>query len=282
MRSGLYVVPGQTRVNCQGCHDPRYTAPAVGSSEPTAFRRTPSTITADSAPGSRPLSFPRLIQPILDSKCISCHSGSQVPDLRKGTIDAGTVAEIDPSNGSIPRRFTTGRKPVGVAVVSGKLVVSDFGLNQVTVVDLTTGSILGDVAVNNYPLFVEGTTNGTYAIVGHATPSGNAMTAGFAPSVTFIDVNARTVAANIPLPAGSTNVRKIKCSPDGQWAYVVHTLGRVTLPTTQITKGWVNTDALTIINVSTRSIYTTVLLDTLYEGAADSVGSGNFLRQQYF
>ena len=52
----------------------------------------------------------------------------------------------------------------------------------------------------------------------------------------------------------------------------MHTLGRVTLPTTQITKGWVNTDALTIINVAHRNIYTTVLLDTLYEGAADPWG----------
>jgi hypothetical protein len=87
MRSGMNIVPGQTRLNCQGCHDPRYTAPAVGSTEPTAFRRTPSTITADPATGSRPMSFPRLIQPTLDSKCISCHNGSQVPDLRKGTND---------------------------------------------------------------------------------------------------------------------------------------------------------------------------------------------------
>ena len=186
--------------------------------------------------------------------------------------DAGTVAEIDLANGSILRRFATGRKPVGVAVASGKLVVTDFGLNKVTVVDLTSGNVLGDVTVNNYPYFAEATTSGSYVIVGHATPSGNAMTAGFASSVTFIDVNARTVAANIALPAGSGNVRKIKCSPDGQWAYVVHTLGRIALPTTQITKGWVNTDALTIINVSTRSIYTTVLLDTLYEGAADPWG----------
>ena len=90
MRSGIYVVPGQTRLYCQGCHDPRYTAPAVGTgSMPTAFRRTPSTITPDPADlaGVRPLCYPRLIQPILDSKCISCHNGSQTPDLRKGTID---------------------------------------------------------------------------------------------------------------------------------------------------------------------------------------------------
>lgn len=49
---------------------------------------TPSTITADSLAGTRPLSFPRLIQPILDSKCISCHTGGTRINLQKGTVDS--------------------------------------------------------------------------------------------------------------------------------------------------------------------------------------------------
>ena len=186
--------------------------------------------------------------------------------------DAGTVAEIDPTDGSILRRFSTGRMPVGIAVASNKLAVTDFGLKQVTVIDLVTGNTLGSASVKDYPYFVDMTTTGTYAVVGHATPSGSAWNTGYAASVSFVDMDTRTVTTNLSLPMGSTNVKDIECSPDGSWVYVVHTLGRITLPTTQITKGWVNTDALTIINASTRSIYTTVLLDTLYEGAADPWG----------
>ena len=105
---------------------------------------------------------------------------------------AGTVAEIDPSNGSILRRFSTGRMPVGLAVASNKLAVTDFGLKQVTVVDLTTGNNLGSVTVKDYPYFVDMTTNGTYAVVGHAIPSGNAWSTGYAASVSFVDMNTRT------------------------------------------------------------------------------------------
>ena len=48
-----------------------------------ALRREPSRITPDESPGARPTSYPRLIQPILDAKCISCHDGTNHPlDLR--------------------------------------------------------------------------------------------------------------------------------------------------------------------------------------------------------
>lgn len=90
MRSDTYIVPGQTRLLCQGCHEPAKEAAKNPESVPLALRRPPSKITPDPSQGARPMSFPRLIQPILDKKCISCHNGSQTPDLRKGNIDSQT------------------------------------------------------------------------------------------------------------------------------------------------------------------------------------------------
>lgn len=83
MRSAAYVVPGQEFLSCQGCHEPRHTAPANPTSIPEALLREPSEIEPETAPGAQPMSFPILIQPILDEKCISCHNGrDQSPDLR--------------------------------------------------------------------------------------------------------------------------------------------------------------------------------------------------------
>lgn len=91
MRSDTFVVPGQHYLSCQGCHEPRHTTPKNPTQVPLAMRREPSTIQPETVQGARPLSFPRLIQPILDNKCISCHDGSQqTPDLRKGTPDSST------------------------------------------------------------------------------------------------------------------------------------------------------------------------------------------------
>ncbi len=185
---------------------------------------------------------------------------------------AGTVAEVNAVTGAVSRRFSTGSKPLGAAIVDGKLVVSDYGLKKVSVVDLSSGNIEKNITVEDYPYLMDGTVDGKYAIIGHALPSGNAFEPKYAASVTFIDMSTYLEAANIVLPQGSSNVRGVKCSPDGKWAYVLHTYGKTSLPTTQITRGWVMTNAVTIIDIANKNIYTTFLLDRTMEGAADPWG----------
>lgn len=70
MRSLSYVQPGQT-LACVGCHDHRDTAPPVGSI-PLAAMGESSRISLGPE-GSWPLRFDRLIQPILDRRCVECH-----------------------------------------------------------------------------------------------------------------------------------------------------------------------------------------------------------------
>ncbi|MHC4620843.1 MAG: HzsA-related protein [Planctomycetota bacterium] len=70
MRSLTYVQPGQT-VGCVGCHESRDLAPPVGT-RPAAARREPSKLTPG-PPGSWPLRFDELVQPVLDKLCVHCH-----------------------------------------------------------------------------------------------------------------------------------------------------------------------------------------------------------------
>ncbi len=70
MRSGIYLQPGQT-TSCLGCHEHRRLAPGSGS--PLAARRPASRITPGPA-GSWPLDYARLVQPVLDRQCGSCHA----------------------------------------------------------------------------------------------------------------------------------------------------------------------------------------------------------------
>jgi cytochrome c553 len=71
MRSLTYLQPGET-ASCVGCHEPRTAAPAQRSSA-LALGRNPSTI-RPAPDGANPLSFPILVQPVLDRNCVSCHN----------------------------------------------------------------------------------------------------------------------------------------------------------------------------------------------------------------
>ena len=70
MRSATHVQPGQT-LSCTGCHDSRKDTPPP-SRAPLASLRAPSKI-SPGPDGSWPLRFDRLIQPVLDAQCVSCH-----------------------------------------------------------------------------------------------------------------------------------------------------------------------------------------------------------------
>ncbi len=78
MRSATYLQPGE-RQGCIGCHEPRTETTAHESMSPLAMRRVPSAI-EPGPDGTRPFSFPRLVQPILDKHCARCHDGSEGAD----------------------------------------------------------------------------------------------------------------------------------------------------------------------------------------------------------
>ena len=86
MRSVTYTAPGE-RLMCNGCHEQRVgAAQPVRAATPLALRRTPSAIRPE-VEGTCPYSYPRLVQPVLDAKCVSCHGDTRkatMPDLRRG------------------------------------------------------------------------------------------------------------------------------------------------------------------------------------------------------
>jgi len=83
MRSATYLHPGE-RMSCAGCHEPKHQAPRPPLETPLALRKPPVLPTPE-APGSHPLTFPRLVQPVLDRKCVECHEQTRAegaPGLR--------------------------------------------------------------------------------------------------------------------------------------------------------------------------------------------------------
>jgi len=88
MRSEIYVAPNE-RLTCAGCHEPRWAAPPMMKQIPLAMRREPSTI-QPGPDGSNPFNFVRLVQPVLNAKCVACHTegdGKAAMALTTGTLN---------------------------------------------------------------------------------------------------------------------------------------------------------------------------------------------------
>ncbi len=72
MRSDTYLHPGEW-MSCVGCHEEKHeTLNTPPDQALMALRRAPSTLQPE-AEGSYPLTFPRLVQPVLNAKCVKCH-----------------------------------------------------------------------------------------------------------------------------------------------------------------------------------------------------------------
>ena len=99
MRSGTHVRTGQS-VACAGCHDNPHQAPTPSGVVPLAARRPASRLRTD-VPGSYPVLYPLLVQPVLDRNCLPCH--------KKNT---GKAPDISGAAASIRRSGYGGGKPL--------------------------------------------------------------------------------------------------------------------------------------------------------------------------
>ena len=188
--------------------------------------------------------------------------------------DAGSVAEVDPLTGAVLRRLTVGPKPSGLALVPGKdlLLVADRGLDRVALLDVASGETRAHVSVVREPVFITVTPDQQFALVANHLPLGDSRDPLLGAALSLININDPREVNQIPLPAGASSVQRPVCSPDGRWAYVPHLQGRSHLPTTQLSRGWVSTCALSIIDLQSKRVYTTALFDQSVDGAANPWG----------
>lgn len=186
----------------------------------------------------------------------------------------GRVFVIDTETGKIEKRFRVGHTPCAPVVSPDgkKLYVCNHFNNNVSVLDSSSGEELAKIAVPREPAGAAITADGKTLIVVNHLPAGPTDGDYAAAEVSIIDTAAQNVTNSIKLPNGSASLNDVTISPDGKYAYVTHILARYQLPTTQLERGWMNTNALTIIDVPGRKFVNTVLLDDVDLGAANPWG----------
>jgi len=144
--------------------------------------------------------------------------------------------------------------------------------NDVSVIEIKSKKEITRIAVEREPVASAITPDGKFIFIANLLPIGPADQGVSAASVSVIDLVTNKVVKNIPLPNGSNAVNGLTISPDGNQVYATHILARYQMPTTQLERGWMNTSALSIINVNKQSYTNTVLLDDIDLGAANPWG----------
>ncbi len=186
----------------------------------------------------------------------------------------GTLMTVDLEKKQVTNSLPVGHTPVSPVLSpdGGLMYICNRFENCVVVVDLAQKSVVSSIPVKREPVACGLSPDGKMLFVANLLPVGSADQNDIAAEVEVIDTAARSVVKSIRLPNGSTSLRGLCVSPDGKHVYVTHILARYTMPTTQLERGWMNTNALSVIDAVKMTLVNTVLLDDLTAGAANPWG----------
>ena len=183
---------------------------------------------------------------------------------------AGTVCVVDLAKRRVTDRIRAGyqaQSPV-LSPDGRTLYVCNRFNDDVSVIDLVARKETRRIKVRREPFSAAVTPDGRRLLVANHLHAGRADEEVVASSVSVIDLAAGNVLQEIPLPNGSTLLRDVRISPDGRYAVVAHTLAHFHLPTTQVERGWINSNAGSIIDLAEMKLLNTVLFDNIDSGAA--------------
>jgi len=185
------------------------------------------------------------------------------------------VCLIDLASGKIAARLRAGHTAMAPVVSpdGSMLYVCNRFNNDVSVFDLRTRKELRRIPVQREPTAAALTPDGRFLLVANHLHAGRADVGQVAAVVSVIDTAAGQVVKELALPAGSGALNDLRISPDGRHAVVTHLVARFLLPTTQLERGWMSTNAKTLIALDRLEILNTVLLDEVDRGAANPWGA---------
>ncbi|MGC8743262.1 MAG: c-type cytochrome [Verrucomicrobiia bacterium] len=182
---------------------------------------------------------------------------------------------IESESGKIVNKMITGHSACSPVISPDgtRLYVANQFNNSVSEMDIKTGKEIRRFNVAREPVSMDISADGKLLLVANHLPAGRADSGVVAAVIEVVDIISGKAIKQIQLPNGSTSVNSVKISPDGKYACVTHLLARFRLPTTQLDRGWMNTNAKTLIDLKGLKILNTVLLDNVDKGAANPWGT---------
>ena len=186
----------------------------------------------------------------------------------------GKLHILSPANGKKIASINAGIYPAAVCVnkQGSRAYIANRFSNDLSVIDLTKRKEIKRLPMLREPKSLALSPDEKVLAVGNYLPYQSALESPVSARVTLVDVERDAVLAHIPLTDGAQSVEDVCFSKNGDLLFVSHILSRYFLPTTQIERGWMNTNAVSLINIPAQKYYTTLLLDDVYLGAANPCG----------
>ncbi|MDR6241608.1 c-type cytochrome [Aureibacter tunicatorum] len=188
------------------------------------------------------------------------------------SYEMGWLQIIDLRSGEIINKIKlgVGAKAPLLSSDGNKLFVCNQFENNISIIRLDENMKETKVSVIREPFSSDISKDGKYLFVTNFLPATRADIDTVTASVSIIDIDKSEKIKDISLSNGSNALRSIKITPDGKYAMIIHNLGRHQVPTSQLEQGWMNTSAVSIIDVDKQSFVASILLDEPEYGAAGS------------
>lgn len=190
----------------------------------------------------------------------------------------GKLYEIDRKKGKVVRCFSAGHTPMAPVVSpDGKTVFfcnrfSREDQADVFAWDIGSGKCRASAKAIREPVTMQLSKDGKYLWVVNHLPLMEANLEHVFASVNVYSSDTLECVAKLDMPPGSFAIRDSALSHDGRHLFVTHTIGRFTVPTTHLDRGWINTSAVSIFDAIEQRYINTVLLDDTMVGAANPWG----------
>ena len=190
----------------------------------------------------------------------------------------GRLLEIDTKTAKLLRSFPAGHTPMAPIVSpNGKTIFfcNRFSRNDqpdVHALDIASGTIKASAKAIREPVTMNLSKDGKFLWVVNHLPLMQANLEQVFTSLNIYRTEDIESVAKLDLPPGSFAIRGSVMSNDGKYFFVTHTVGRFTVPTTHLDRGWINTSAVSIFDAFEQKYINTVLLDDTMRGAANPWG----------
>lgn len=186
-----------------------------------------------------------------------------------GGVGTGYIHILESKSLKTKKSFKAGHSPQAPCFSPDgfQLAISQRFKNEVWIYDARTWQISAKHPVLREPVDLHWRHDSELVVLHHLSDrSANADWTG----VSIAKLNTRNGRiTEIPLEDGSSGARKLALTPDKRYALSAMTIGSHRVPATQIERGWIIKNGLSVIDLDNAKMLGTLLLDDLYRGAAN-------------